>query len=87
MKFPWERSVRGQLTIDGRRLDALAPPLRADIPCCYGDIGFQATALIFATPGCWEVTGHVGDANLTFITNVVKIGDGPIGRARSLETQ
>jgi hypothetical protein len=43
----------------------------------YGDRGFQATCLIFSTPGCWEVTGRVGDATVTFITKVVKIGDGP----------
>jgi hypothetical protein len=77
MKFGWQRGVRGALTIDGRRLDAAAPALRASIPRVYGDIGFQPTALIFPTPGCWEVTGHVGTASLTFITRVVKIGDGP----------
>jgi hypothetical protein len=77
MKFGWERRVRGSLVIDGRRLDSAAPPLRANVPCCYGDIGFQATALVFPTPGCWEVTGHVGTRNLTFVTKVVKIGDGP----------
>src|SRR4029453_10831294 len=77
MKFGWVRRVRGSLVIDGRRLDADAQPLRASIPCCYGDIGFQATALIFPTPGCWEVTGRVGNGNLTFVTRAVKIGDGP----------
>jgi hypothetical protein len=77
MKFGWERGVRGQLTIEGRRLDASAPPLRADIPRGYGDIGFQSTAIIFPTPGCWEVTGQVGSATLTFVTKVVKIGAGP----------
>lgn len=77
MKFAWQRGVRGALRIDGRRLDATAPPLRAHIPNGYGDIGFQATALIFPTPGCWEVTGRVGNARVTFITKVVKIGEGP----------
>jgi hypothetical protein len=54
--------------------------LRAEVPSGYGDKGFQATALVFATPGCWEVTGRVGDAGLTFVTKVVKIGDGPSWR-------
>ena len=75
MKFGWTRGVQGRLTVDGRRLDAAAPPLRADVPDGYGDTGFQATALIFPTPGCWEVSGHVGDARLTFVTRVVKIED------------
>lgn len=73
MKFPWWRGVRGKLTIQGRRLDAHAPPLRASIPAGYGEIGFQATALIFPTAGCWEVTGKVGEASLTFVTRVVNL--------------
>jgi hypothetical protein len=77
MKFPWTRFVKGQLTIEGHRLDGSAPPLRAHIPAGYGDTGFQSTALIFPTPGCWEVTGHVGNGRLTFVTRVLKIRDGP----------
>jgi hypothetical protein len=76
MKFPWWRGVRGKLIIEGRRLDASAPPLRASIPEGYGDTGFQATALIFPTEGCWEVTGKVGETRLTFVTRVVKAGGG-----------
>jgi hypothetical protein len=73
MKFVWWRGVKGQLSIEGRRLDADAPPLRASIPDGYGDSGVQASALIFPTEGCWEVTGRVGDAALTFITRVTKV--------------
>jgi hypothetical protein len=77
MKFGWTRGegLRGKLKIHGRRLDAPAPPLRARIPDGYGDTGFQATALIFPTEGCWEVTGEVGDTRLTFVTRVVKVGE------------
>lgn len=76
MKFGWTRGegLRGKLKIHGRRLDAPAPPLRARIPDGYGDTGFQATALIFPTEGCWEVTGEVGETSLTFVTRVVKVG-------------
>jgi hypothetical protein len=77
MKFGWMRGVSGTLKITGRRLDGEAPPLRSEVPDGYGDRGFQATYLIFPTPGCWEVTGHVGDSSVTFVTKVVKIGDGP----------
>lgn len=73
MKFPWWRGVMGQLTITGRRLDGNAPPLTASIPEGYGDTSFQATGIIFPTAGCWEVTGHAGDASLTFVTLVVGI--------------
>jgi len=80
MKWGWRRGVRGQLRIEGRRLDESAPPLRADIPAGYGDFGFQASALIFPTPGCWEVTGRVGAASLTFVTLVQRIGEGASSR-------
>jgi hypothetical protein len=87
VKFPWWRGVAGQLTITGRRLDGPAPPLRADIPPGYGDIDVQASRIIFPTEGCWEVTGRVARASLTFVVSVVKQavtasrrGSGSLGR-------
>jgi hypothetical protein len=71
VKFPWTRGVEGRLTITGRRLDAVAPPLRAWVPTGYGRSGFQSSAVIFPTPGCWEVTGRVGPATLTVVTKVI----------------
>ena len=75
MKFGWTRGegLQGKLKIHGKRLDVPAPPLRASIPDGYGDTGFQATALIFPTVGCWEVTGEVGDTRVTFVTRVIKV--------------
>lgn len=77
MKFGWMRGIRGLLKIEGHRLDAPAPTLRSHVPAGYGDLGFQATYLIFPTPGCWEVTAQIGNASLTFVTKIIKIGDGP----------
>lgn len=65
-KFGWWREVSGLLRITGRRLDAPAPPLRADVPSGYGMTGFQASGVHFPTEGCWEVTGKVGTTSLTF---------------------
>lgn len=73
-KFPWWRGVRGRLRITGRRLDGRAPTLRARIPDGYGATGFQSTAIIFPTEGCWSVTGTAGKASLSFVTLVVKAG-------------
>jgi hypothetical protein len=73
MKWPWWRGVPGKLAIEGRRLDAPAPGLRAEITDGYGDSGFQPISLIFPTQGCWEVTGKVGGARLTFVTLAVKV--------------
>ena len=70
VKFPWTRGVPGHLTITGRRLDSDAPALRSSVPDGYGRTGFQSTAVIFPTTGCWEVTGRVGSASLTFVTKV-----------------
>lgn len=72
-KLGWWRGVEGKLVITGRRLDAAAAPLKADVPDGYGSRGFQATGVIFPTDGCWEITGKVGSADLTFVTLVVKI--------------
>ena len=77
MKVGWRRGERGALKIEGRRLDGGASVLRAEIAGGYGDFGFQPSYLIFPTPGCWEVTGRVGTASITFTTLVVKLGDGP----------
>ena len=79
MKFGWQRAVRGRLTVSGRRLDGPAPALLAESGGAT-ETGFQATALIFPTPGCWEVTARAADATLTFVTKVEKIGDGPTWR-------
>jgi len=68
-KALWIRPAGAALKIDGERLDAEAPPLRADIPCCY-PTGFQATALIFPSAGCWRVHASARDEELTFVTSV-----------------
>ncbi len=68
LKVPWWRGVPGRLTIEGRRLDATAPPVSAWIPGGYGRKGFQSTAITYPTAGCWQVTGSVGKASLTYVT-------------------
>jgi hypothetical protein len=85
IKHPWQRTIRGYLTIEGRRLDRRASRLRADIPPPshgYGDFGGTPTHLIYPTPGCWEVSAWVGnrkDLTLKFVIRVVKILGGPTG--------
>ena len=74
MKIAWYRGngLRGKLAIEGKRLDAPAPPLRANFSD-YRDTGFQPSEVIFPTKGCWRVTGRVADARVTFVTRVVKL--------------
>ena len=73
MKWPWWRGIKGELRISGNRLDAKAPPVRADISDAYGRSGFQPSAIFFPTDGCWKITGSVGDASLTFVTMILKV--------------
>lgn len=78
-KWGWWRGVRGKLTVEGRRLDAPAPPAQGfyDTPG-YGDEGFQSGGILFPSEGCWEITGRVDDASLTFVTLVIKVSFEPI---------
>ena len=77
-KFGWQTAVGGRFLVEGRRLDGPAPRMWAENATGQPDSpGFHATALVFSTPGCWEVTGRVGDASLTFVVKVEKVGDGP----------
>lgn len=71
MKFPWWRVAHGALRITGRRLDAGARPAGSIVPDGYGAWGFQSSAVVFPTAGCWSVTGRAGKATLTFVTRVV----------------
>jgi hypothetical protein len=73
MKFPFTRGpgVSGALVIHGRRLDGEAAPASGEIPEGYGDSGFQASAIVFPTAGCWEITAQAGSATMTFVQRVI----------------
>ena len=70
-KTYWVRPRGEDLIITGRRLDSSAPPLEAQVPCCY-PTGFQIVALHFPTEGCWEVSAKAGTSELTFVTRVAR---------------
>jgi hypothetical protein len=74
-KLGWWRGVPGRLTIRGRRLDAPAAPLRANVPATenYGPTGFIPTFVTFPTTGCWKVTGKQGSAHITFVVSVTTV--------------
>ena len=68
-KVLWIRPAGNDLKIAGERLDGPAPPLTAQIPCCYRS-GFQATSVTFPTARCWSVVATAGEHTLTFVTSV-----------------
>lgn len=81
IKVGWGLRKRGTLVVTGRRLDGAAPPARAYIPRSYDNyLGGMSLFLVFPTPGCWEITGTVAGASLTFVVKVQKIGVGPASR-------
>lgn len=71
MKFPWWRSVPGELVIATRRLDGQATPLPAHVPSGYGETGFQVSGLDFPIAGCWEIKGSIATKSLSFVVRVV----------------
>lgn len=71
-KLGWWRLSPGDLSIAGRRLDGVAPPLAANVPDGYRTSGFQASGVTFPTEGCWEITGTVGEHTLTTVVYVLR---------------
>jgi hypothetical protein len=69
-KFMWYRVAKGALSIEGHKVGEPATSVKPEIPCCYGETGFQASGIIFPSEGCYEITGRVADARLTFIVEV-----------------
>ena len=65
-----------KLKVTGRRLDSQAPPLAVDGPNAVGVSGpprnYMMVGLTFPTPGCWEITGHDENDELTFVVWVTK---------------
>lgn len=72
-KYGWLTYVKGPLTVEGRRLDGPAPPLRIQVngPGRWNHLPAQPYSFFAATwwttMGCWEITGKVGDTSLTVI--------------------
>lgn len=70
MKWKWWPFEPRTLTIEGHWLDIDHAPLLANIPDGYGSVGLRPVSLIFPSEGCTEITGHLGDHSLTFVTCV-----------------
>jgi hypothetical protein len=81
VKFPWfavdigrDETDRAAISVTGRRLDAPAGPLLVEGPNVgmLPDYWFYASALVFPTEGCWEITAKRRDRRLTFVVWVGK---------------
>jgi hypothetical protein len=77
VKIGWQRGpgLRGRVSVEARRLDERAPPVRRRISARgYGLTGLQASGIRFPTQGCWRVTASAGGATLTFVLLVLRPG-------------
>jgi hypothetical protein len=74
--YDWRTEPTPKLKVTGRRLDSQAPPVAVDGPDAVGVSGpprnYMMVGLTFPTPGCWEITGHDENDELTFIVWVTK---------------
>jgi hypothetical protein len=74
--YDWRTEPTPKLKVTGRRLDSQAPPLDVDGPNAVGVRGYprnyMMVGLTFPTEGCWEITGHYEDDELTFVVWVAK---------------
>jgi hypothetical protein len=74
IKSGWWKGFPGKFSVEGRRLDAPAPPLRCSVNAEALDdvIGPIPALFFFPTEGYWEITGHLNGKSLTFVIHVVK---------------
>ena len=72
VKLGWWRVAPGELTLAGRRIDGSAPAPRVSVGTveAYGEKGFVSSSLLFATRGCYEVVGRLGEAELPVILRI-----------------
>ena len=68
--YDWRTEPQPKLRVTGRRLDSPAPPLaagRATNGWGRPDQPFMLVGINLPTLGCWEITGHYEDDELTFV--------------------
>jgi hypothetical protein len=73
--FDAHAEPRPALIVTGKRLDGPAPPLASD-RASNGwqdpDQPFMVTAVNLPTLGCWRITAHYRDQELTFVVRVTQ---------------
>jgi hypothetical protein len=77
VKIAWRRGpgVVGRVSVEARRLDGPAPPVRRRISARgYGLTGLQVSGIAFPSQGCWRVTASARGASVTFVLLLLKPG-------------
>jgi len=68
--YSWTEEPDPQLTVTGQRLDAPTAPLNVSQATNAFAADIQSAMLVgvdFPTLGCWEISGHYADAELSFV--------------------
>lgn len=85
IKFPWFRAKPGIITISGKRIDGPGK-FRADThkPGEYPPTGFEPSALIFSSDGCWRITARLRKSKFVFHMDVLSHAERCDGLARQV---
>ncbi len=68
--YSWTEEPEPKLLVTGQRLDTPAPPPNVSRATNAFAADIQSAMLVgvdFPTPGCWEISGHYADADLSFV--------------------
>jgi hypothetical protein len=71
-KVLWVKPLGEKLMITGKRLDGVAPLLKATAPDGYEMFDYQASGITFPTAGCWEIEATAGKTNWRFVVNIIE---------------
>jgi len=71
LKVLWYSEVPGELRVTGRRRDSEGAVLSAEVPAGYEHVGYQPSSIVVPEPGCWEITGSVGERTLRIVADVL----------------
>ena len=69
-KVLWGKPAGLDLSVIGRRLDAKALPLIAQVLPYYHDDNLNPSGIGVPTPGCWEIEARAGDSLLRIVLEV-----------------
>jgi hypothetical protein len=71
-KQPWVANESGLLRVRYWRLDPLSPPIEAGVTTgtLSGYAGPSWASRMSFQPGCWQITGRLGDVTLSFVVSV-----------------
>ena len=76
LKVLWYTEHPGELELAGRRIDGPGT-LTADVPPGYDAVDYQPSLILFPEPGCWEITGSVGERTLRIVAEVLSAAQHP----------